>query len=89
MALGDYEEARQWANRSCALSVKFDPTFWMLIAANAQLGHLEEARRHLREHQTHMPGVTIASIWAGQPQKDPSRVAAILEGLRQAGMPES
>jgi TolB-like protein/DNA-binding winged helix-turn-helix (wHTH) protein/Tfp pilus assembly protein PilF len=89
MALGDYEEALRWANRSRALSVDFDPTYWLLIAANAQLGRMDEARRCLKEFQKHAPGITIAGIRAGQPAKDPSRVAAILEGLRMAGMPES
>ena len=32
------------------------------------------------------PGVTIASIREGQRDKDPSRLAAILEGLRLAGV---
>ena len=86
MAQGNYEEALQWANRSRVLSVDFDPAYWMLIAANAQLGRMEEARRFLKEYQRHAPGVTIANIKAGQPAKDPSRMANILEGLRLAGM---
>ena len=60
----------------------------MLIAANAQLGRMDEARKYLTEFRKLAPGVTIASIWARQPQKDPSRCAAILDGLRLAGMAE-
>ena len=37
---------------------------------------------------TLMPGVTIARIRDGQPAKDPSRMAAILDGLRLAGLDE-
>ena len=88
MILGNYQEALVWAARSLALNTSFDPTYWMLIAANAHLGHLDEARRFLRDLQRIEPGVTVASIRAGQPAKDPSRVAAILEGLRLAGLDE-
>ncbi len=86
MARGDYPEALVWATRSLALNAHFDPTYWILIAANAQLGRMEEARRALKTYRALAPGATIAGIWAGQPQKDPSRCAAILEGLRLAGL---
>ena len=62
--------------------------YWMLIAANAQLGRMDEARRWLAKFRALAPGVTIARIRAGQPAKDPSRMAAILEGLRLAGLEE-
>ena len=35
--------------RSLAVNPIYDPTFWMLIAANAHLGRMGEARRHLAE----------------------------------------
>ena len=76
------------AERSLAVNANFDPTYWMLIAANAQLGRMDEARRWLAKFRRLAPGVTIASIKAGQPDKDPSRMAAILEGLRLAGLDE-
>ena len=88
MVRGDYAEALVWATRSLALNTRFDPTYWMLIAANAHLGHMEEARRYLQDSRAIAPDVTVASIRAGQPAKDPARVAAILEGLRLAGLPE-
>jgi len=60
----------------------------MLIAANAKLGHIDEARRWLATFQVLAPGITITRIKAGQPAYDPSRMAAILilEGLRLAGL---
>ena len=88
MVRGDYAEALAWAVRSLALNTKFDPTYWMLIAANAHLGRMTEARRYLQELRALAPEVTVASIRAGQRGKDPRRVAAILEGLRLAGLPE-
>jgi TolB-like protein len=88
MALGDYSEALQAAERSYAFNPDYDPTYWMLIAANAKLGRMDEARRWLDKFRRLMPGVTIANIRDGQPAYDPSRMAAILEGLRMAGLEE-
>jgi adenylate cyclase len=88
MILGDYPEAIRRAEKSLALNAHFDATYWMLIAANAQLGRMDEARRWLGKFQALVPGVTIARIRDGQPAKDPSRLAAILDGLRLAGLPE-
>jgi tetratricopeptide (TPR) repeat protein len=88
MALGNYEEALRAAERSLAVNASFDPTYWMLISANAQLGRMDEARRWLAKFRTLAPGVTIASLKAAQPAKHPSRMAAILEGLRLAGLDE-
>lgn len=88
MVLGNYEEALRWAERAQALNPHNNPTHWMLIASNAQLDRMVEARRRLAEFHAMVPEVTIASIVAGQPRKDPSRLAAIIEGLRKAGMAE-
>ena len=59
----------------------------MLIAANAHLGRLDAARSHLAELLRRVPNQTVAWIKAGQPDYDPTRLAAILDGLRLAGMP--
>jgi TolB-like protein len=89
MVLGDYPQALLWAARSLTLRPNYQCTYWMLIASNAQLGRMDEARKYLAEFRKLAPGVSIASIWAGQPQKDPSRCAAILDGLRLAGLQEA
>ncbi|MGO4838339.1 tetratricopeptide repeat protein, partial [Rhizobiaceae sp. 2RAB30] len=88
MILGNYEEALTWATRARAVNPNFDPVYWMLIAANAHLGYMGEAHRYLGELLKMAPDVTIARIAAGQPAKDPARLAAILDGLRLAGLPE-
>jgi TolB-like protein/tetratricopeptide (TPR) repeat protein len=88
MALGKYEEALKAAERSLAVNPNYPPTYWMLISANAQLGRMDEARRWLAKFRALAPDVTIAGIREGQPAKDPSRLAAILEGLRLAGLDE-
>ena len=61
---------------------------WMLAAANAHLGRMDEARRHVATLKRLAPESTIALIWDGQPQKDTSRLSAVLEGLRLAGLEE-
>ena len=89
MVLGDYPEALLWAARSLTLRPNYHCAYWMLIAANAHLGRMDEARKYLARFQTLAPGVTVARIWSGQPQMDPNRCAAILQGLRLAGLPEA
>ncbi len=85
---GECEEALAEAERSHALNGSFGPTYWMLIAATAHLKRLEEARRWMKKFRAVMPGVTVASILAGQPDLYEDRMAAIAEGLRLAGLEE-
>lgn len=82
----DFEAAISWATRSLALNAHFDATYWMLISAHAHRGELGEAHRHLESLRRIAPGVSLASIRAGQPAKDPSRFAVVLEGLALAGL---
>jgi len=88
MIRGNYEEALVWAKRSLSANPSFVCTYWMLVAGNAHLGRMDEARRQLVTLKRLSPGVTVARVWASQPQRDGSRVEAILEGLRLAGVPE-
>jgi len=88
MALGNYEEALKAAERTLAVNPNYPPTYWMLTSANAQLGRMDEARHWLAKFRALAPGVTVTGIRDGQPAKDPTRMAAILEGLRLAGLEE-
>jgi TolB-like protein len=85
---GAYAEALVWATRAFTANQNFDATLWMLIAANAHLGRMEEARRFINRLRRLTPEVTVAKIRWGQPDRDPSRTAALLDGLRLAGLPE-
>jgi len=88
MVLGNYQETLQVAERSLASSPDYNPTHWMLIAANAQLGEMDEARRWLARFRALAPGITLSRLRAVQLASDPSRMAAIFEGLRLAGLEE-
>ncbi len=88
MIRGNYAAAVSWATRSLAVNANYPATWWMVISGNAQLGRMAEAHRLLAEFKKVAPGATIARIWGGQPQKDPTRLQAILEGLRRAGLDE-
>ncbi|EJL55225.1 hypothetical protein PMI09_02125 [Rhizobium sp. CF122] len=89
MVRSNYEEALAWAHKSVAANAYYGPCFWMLIAANARLGRIEDARRYLTGLLAFSPGVTVARIRAGQAAKNPDRIEPILEGLLLAGMPET
>ena len=86
MARGNFAEARTWAERSLPVNRHWGATYWMLIAASAQLADMPSAKRHLRDFMEISPATTIASIREGQPDRYPERMAQILEGLRLAGL---
>jgi TolB-like protein len=88
LILGQPAVAREWAIKALAANPNFNPTYWMLIASNALLGRHDEARQWVGRLLSIAPDVSIDSIVAGQPLKDPARFATIVEGLRLAGMPE-
>lgn len=88
VALGENEEALVWAAKSYALTPTYDCCLWMLAAASAHLGRLDEARRYCAELRVLAPNATVASIRAGQPDRIPERIEPVLDGLRLAGLPE-
>jgi TolB-like protein len=85
MMHGRFEEAVAWATRAIAFNPNYGGTHWTLVSATAQLGHDEEAARHLERFRSIHPGVTVTSVKAGQPTR-PGRMAATLEGLECAGL---
>lgn len=85
---GDFERALARAGHALAINAHFDAIYWMLIAANAHLGRIAEAQRHLAGLLRLSPSVTVGSIRRGQPAMIPGRIEPILDGLRLAGLPE-
>lgn len=88
MAQGRYQEALKIATRSLGISATYDATYWMVIAANAHLGRLDEARAALRSLQRISPNVSLSRVRRGQSSLDPRRIDVLIEGMRLAGMPE-
>lgn len=89
LAMGDAAGAASDAQRSLAINASFDPAHWVLIAACVGLGRRAEAAEAMTRLRALSPMATIAGIRAAQPSYDSARIAPILEGLRQAGLPEA
>lgn len=85
---GDYLAARDLALQAVTLNRKLDFAYWMLIAANAHLGQMDQAGKWLATFLALRPGITVAGIAAGQKPRWPERLQPILDGLRLAGMSE-
>jgi adenylate cyclase len=88
MFLGHYEEALDWAQRALAINPNWDPPYHTLIAANAHLGRLEQAKRALAALQARDPAFSLAQHINYIHSKDPRRADILKDGLRLAGMPE-
>ncbi len=87
--LGRDEEALLWAGKALASNPRFDPIYWVLVAANVRLGRMNEALRFLDELKRLSPGVTFERIRDGQPAFEPARLLPLLQALRQAGLSET
>lgn len=86
---GRHAEALDLATRGFARNPNYDPSLWMLSAALAHLGRAAEAAPHVARLRALVPGITVARIRAGQPDRIPGRIEPILAGLRLAGLPEA
>ncbi len=85
---GNFAEAIDFATRSLAFNDRFDATYWMLIAANAHFGRLDQARDWLRALLDVSPDVSLSRILASQPARIPDRFSAVADGLRRVGFPQ-
>ena len=83
---GDFTLAYELGGRAVMTAPGFDPGHWMVIAAAAHLGRMDEAAQHLARFVAQSPQVTLASIRQGQIDLIADRMANILEGLRRAGL---
>jgi TolB-like protein/Tfp pilus assembly protein PilF len=87
MAQGRYEEALEAARKSLGISAGYDATYWMLIAGNAYLGRLDDARHFVDRLRAISPHATLSRIRRGQRSRDPHRIDVLIEGMRMAGLP--
>lgn len=81
----DYEGALGWLERSRATLVDWPPTYWILTAAYAHLGRLDEAQAVLRRLLDFAPYTTIAGVENVALRSD-GRFELIIDGLRKAGL---
>ncbi len=85
---GHPDLASELAERSLALNPEWDSTYWVLIAAYTQIGRLPEARTAVARMLALSPEATVARYRENLPIRNPDSLEVVLEGLRQAGLPE-
>jgi tetratricopeptide (TPR) repeat protein len=85
---GRTAQALDLAKRSAALYPDWDTTYWVLIAAYGQLGRPAEARAALAKLMLLSPGLTVSGARQRLPIRNRASLDMILDGLRNAGLPE-
>jgi TolB-like protein len=91
--LGSWEPAIVWYRRSIEANRNFPYIYFVLGAALAQLGRLDEAHSTTKAGLAHIPTFSVTrfrATWAAM-SDDPTYLAQlepILEGMRKAGTPE-
>jgi TolB-like protein/class 3 adenylate cyclase len=93
LLLGSYEQAVAWFRRAIEVNRSYTITYFLLAAALAQLGRLEEARSAVKAGLALNPAFSISrarTLWTAL-SDDPTYLAQLeplLEGMRKAGVPE-
>jgi tetratricopeptide (TPR) repeat protein len=91
--LGRWEQAVAWYRRSIEVNRNFPYIYFVLGAALAQLGQLDEARSAIKAGLALNPTFAVTGFhaaWTAM-SDDPtylSQLEPILEGMRKAGLPE-
>ena len=91
--LGNWEEASAWIRRSIEANRNFSQSHFDLAGVSTQLGRLDDARSAVKSGLALDPNYSIArarALWAAE-SSNPTYLAQterILEGLREAGVPE-
>jgi hypothetical protein len=89
--LGKEQEAATWLRRSVETNRNFPTSHFVLAAALARLGRHPEARSEVQGGLAIAPTMTIARFRAGALGDHPNVLAGrerLIDGLRQAGLPE-
>jgi TolB-like protein/class 3 adenylate cyclase/Flp pilus assembly protein TadD len=91
--LGRWEQAAAWFRRSIEANRNFPHPHFVLGAALAQLGRLDEARSAVKAGLVLDPGFAVSRFRANVATRcnDPTYLAQLeplLDGLRKAGLPE-
>ena len=91
--LGSHEQAAAWFRRAIEANRNYATSYFMLAAALAQLGRLDEAHSAVKAGLALNPTLTISRLrvaWTAQ-SDDPTYLAQLepaFEDLRKAGVPE-
>jgi adenylate cyclase len=81
-------QAIELAGRSAALYPDWDSAYWVLIPGYVQLDRLPEARAALPKFLSLAPGMTVSGLRRLLPIRNQASLEMVLDGLRQAGLPE-
>ena len=91
--LGNWDQAAAWFRRAIEANRNYPTPYFLLAAALAQLGRLDEARSAVKGGLALNPTYTISrarALWTAM-SDDPTRRAQIepvVEAMRKAGVPE-
>jgi tetratricopeptide (TPR) repeat protein len=90
IALGCHDEAVVWLRRSLEASRNNPMSHFLLSAALALLGQMDEARATVRSGLALNPQFTIARLRTASLERGPvfAQLERLIEGLRKAGLPE-
>ncbi len=83
---GDDDGALRSAGQAFAINQNYGHTHWARIAASANLGRVDEARRYLDVFTRTLGPASVSGIAAAIPVRG-NRRARTLEGLERAGLP--
>ncbi len=81
----DFADAITWLEQSRATLVDWPPTYWMLTAAYAHLGQMDQARTRLAQLRELAPHTSLAGLDVIQQRSD-GRIALVVDGLALAGL---
>jgi adenylate cyclase len=87
LLLGDFGAAVGYCDQA-RLRQEWGPSFRILAAAHAQLGHTEKASAALARYVELDPKATISHLRRLLPYRDAGQAERLWEGLRKAGLPE-
>lgn len=87
---GEFDEALEGAMAAVVDDPNHDFLHWIMIAAYAYLGRMDDAARALRSYLAIAPNMTLSRLRMnyGTAHRDRRRSEVLLEGLRLAGMLE-
>jgi adenylate cyclase len=87
---GRYEEASNWCDRALHEAANHPHVLRLKIACCGLLGHLGEGRKWIERLVAINPDASVSRLQAHYEivMKKPGCLAALVEGLRKAGLPE-